>query len=273
MADSIIPAEGEHLTTGWEPDVPAEDTVVRRAVLAQASWAVAVAEALGRPAGRTDRWAAAFIGERGALTNPVIVTAPLPGEAAYAEVLAEVAGTIPDRAPFFMLSPFPAPELSRLGLALVGHPPLMVRFPGGAAPEAAAGVRLREVTTAADLAVAERVLVEGYPMPEVEPLSPGDVLAPPILEGPTRVWLAEVDGSPAAVAAAHVAGGAILVEYVAALASARGRGAASAATWAACLCEPDLPAVLVASDDGRPVYERMGFVAIERWTCWVRPGG
>jgi hypothetical protein len=63
------------------------------------------------------------------------------------------------------------------------------------------------------------------------------------------------------------------VEYVAALPAARGQGAASAATWAATLSEPDLPAVLVASDDGRPLYERMGYVAIERWTVWVRPGG
>ena len=123
------------------------------------------------------------------------------------------------------------------------------------------------------LAVAERVLVEGYPMPELEPLAPGDLLGPPILDGPTRVWTASVDGEPAAVAAAHVAGGAVLVEYVAALPTARGRGAAAAATWAATLCEPDLPAVLVASDDGRPLYERMGYVAIERWTVWVGPGG
>ena len=44
-------------------------------------------------------------------------------------------------------------------------------------------------------------------------------------------------------------------------------------TWAATLADPDQPAVLVASDDGRPVYERMGYLAIERWTAWLRPGG
>ena len=68
-----------------------------------------------------------------------------------------------------------------------------------------------------------------------------------------------------------MSGGAVLVEYVAALATARGRGAGAAATWAATLCVPDLPAVLIASDDGRPLYEAMGYVAIERWTAWVRP--
>ena len=47
--------------------------------------------------------------------------------------------------------------------------------------------------------------------------------------------------------------------YVAALPAARGRGVGAAVTWAATLCQPELPAVLVASDDGRPVYERMGY--------------
>jgi hypothetical protein len=28
--------------------------------------------------------------------------------------------------------------------------------------------------------------------------------------------------------------------------------------------------VLIASDDGRPLYERMGYLAIERWTAWLR---
>ena len=59
--------------------------------------------------------------------------------------------------------------------------------------------------------------------------------------------------------------------YVAALPAARGRGVGAAVTWAATLCQPERPAVLVASDDGRPVYERMGYVAIERWTAWLRP--
>ena len=42
-------------------------------------------------------------------------------------------------------------------------------------------------------------------------------------------------------------------------------------TWAATLADPERPAVLVASDDGRPTYERMGYVAVARWTAWLRP--
>jgi GNAT superfamily N-acetyltransferase len=148
----------------------------------------------------------------------------------------------------------------------------MVRWPGPRPAPTTQRVEVREVGDAAELAVAERVLVDGYPMPELQPLTPGDLLGPAILDDRTRVWLARVDGGPAAMAAAHLHAGVTMVEYVAALPRARGRGAGSVVTWAATLADPDRPAVLLASDDGRPVYERMGYRAVERWTLWLRPG-
>ena len=48
-------------------------------------------------------------------------------------------------------------------------------------------------------------------------------------------------------------------------------GYGEALTWAATCVDPSLPAVLIASDLGRPVYERMGYVATSRWTLWHRP--
>ena len=49
MAASIVPPEGEHLTNGWEPDLDPADTLVRQAVLVNASWPVEVARSAGRP--------------------------------------------------------------------------------------------------------------------------------------------------------------------------------------------------------------------------------
>ena len=149
----------------------------------------------------------------------------------------------------------------------------MVRLPApGRPPPLPAGVAVHEVHDAATLAVAERVLVEGYPMPELAPMRAGELLGPALLGGGVQVWLGYVDGEPAAMAVSLRHAGALLVEHVATLPAARGRGAGSAVTWAATLADPDLPATLLASDDGRPVYERMGYLALERWTAWLRPG-
>lgn len=270
MSASILPPQDEHLTTGWEPDLPPDDTLLRQAVLVHASWPTAVAAAAGRPWRSGPTWAGGWIGDRGALTNPVILMQPLTRPE---EVLADIGTLFPSHVPYLLVSAWPTPDLRPHGLGLVGHPPLMVRVPGPGPKAAPPGIEVREVHGAEDLAVAERILVEGYPMPELEPLTPGDLLDPTLLQPSTRVWTAWSDGAPVAVAAAHHHAGVTLVEFVATLPSARGRGAGAAATWAATLSDPDRPAVLMASDDGRPVYERMGYLAVERWTAWLRPEG
>jgi GNAT superfamily N-acetyltransferase len=270
MGTSMLPAPDEHLTTGWEPDLAPGDTLVRRAVLVHASWPVAVARAAGRPWRTGERWAGGWIGDRGPLTNPVILRQPL-GD--VAQTVRDIGALLPPHVPYLLLSAWPTPDLRPHGLALLGHPPLMVRLPAPPPAQAGSGVEVREVRDADGLALAERVLVEGYPMPELEPLRRGELLGPALLQADTRVWLAWLDGEPVAVAAAHTAAGATLVEYVATLDRARGRGAGAAVTWVATLADPAAPAVLIASDDGRPVYERMGYVAVERWTAWLRPGG
>jgi hypothetical protein len=268
VSDSIQPDAEEGLATGWEPNLAPEDTLVRQAVHLHASWPIAVAKALGRPCRQTDDWAGAFIADRGELANPVVLLRP-PSD--LGALVAEVDAIVPATSPFFLLSAWQALDFAPYGLVRLGYPPLMLRLPAARDVPTRDGVEVIEVHEPGDLAVAERVLVEGFPMPDAQPLSPGDVLHPSILSSATRVWLARVDGQPAAVAVAHLHGGVTLVEYVAALPAARGRGAGAAVTWAATLADPVRPAMLIASDDGRPVYEAMGFFAIERWAAWLRP--
>jgi hypothetical protein len=269
MSASILPSQDEHLTTGWEPDLPAEDTLLRQAVLVHASWPTARAAAAGRPWRSGPRWAGGWIGDRGAFTNPVVLVQPLTGPE---EVLADVGTLIPDHVPYLLVSAWPTPDLRPHGLCLVGHPPLMVRLPGPGPDSPPPGIEVHEVRDAEELGVAERILVEGFPLPEVEPLTPGDLFDPTLLQSSTRVWVAWSGGEPAAVATAHHHAGVTLIEAVATLPAARGRGAGAAVTWAATLSDPTRSAVLIASDDGRPIYERMGYRAIERWTIWLRPG-
>src|SRR5688500_6694340 len=108
MTASVVPAEDAHLTNGWEPDVLAEDTLVRQAVLAHASWPVWPARGSGRPWRSSSRWSGGWIGDRGALTNSVVLVQPL--EDAL-EVLAENNSLVPARVPYVMLSAWPTPNL------------------------------------------------------------------------------------------------------------------------------------------------------------------
>ena len=46
-------------------------------------------------------------------------------------------------------------------------------------------------------------------------------------------------------------------------------GYATALTWAATAAASDVPALLLASPMGRPVYERMGYRSLIRWAYLV----
>ncbi len=59
------------------------------------------------------------------------------------------------------------------GWELVGHPPLLLRPTGGAAPPAPAELEVERVAGARSLAAFEATLVEGYPLQELRPARPG----------------------------------------------------------------------------------------------------
>ncbi|MGH2476231.1 MAG: GNAT family N-acetyltransferase [Candidatus Limnocylindrales bacterium] len=265
---SLLADDGEQLTTGWEPDVAAGDSVVRQAVLVHASWANALARSIDRPWMDGPEWAAGNCDDRGALSNWVVLKRPLLD---LERVVAALDEMFPPGVPFLMVSAWPTPDLRAHRLGLVGHPPLMLRPPSTPTQPPPCDLELRWVSGADELIDAERVMVDGYPLPDMQPFHPGRLYAPALLEGPTSVVVAyDGDGTPLATAAAHSAHGVTLVENVAVLRAARGRGAGAAVTWAATRSVPGQPAVLIASDDGQPVYERLGYLRLERWTVWLR---
>lgn len=107
-------------------------------------------------------------------------------------------------------------------------------------------------------------------MPELQPFQPGSVYDAAFLDDQTAVFVAYDGDEPLGTAVAHSAAGMTLVENVAALGAARGRGVGAAVTAAATEAFGPQPAVLIASDDGQPVYQRLGYLRIERWTAWLR---
>jgi GNAT superfamily N-acetyltransferase len=161
-----------------------------------------------------------------------------------------------------LLSAWPIPPID--GMGLIGHPPFMVRAPGGAPPPVPPGLTVREARTEADLTDFSHAL-EGYPAPGAGVFADARLLDVPGL----RFWVGYLDGRPVACAGAHVTDGCVDVEYVATHADARGRGIGAAVTWHATLADPSKPAVLIASDPGQPVYEAMGYLRLMRMTMWA----
>jgi predicted GNAT family acetyltransferase len=87
------------------------------------------------------------------------------------------------------------------------------------------------------------------------------------------MWVGWEGDQPVSAAATFIEAGINDVTLVGTVPEARRRGFGAALTWRATLAEPGLPAMLLSSDDGRPVYERMGFLPLLRFTLWYRPRG
>ncbi|MEY2453286.1 MAG: hypothetical protein QOD92_2860 [Acidimicrobiaceae bacterium] len=245
------------------------DTLTDRAAWSIADRALHHAKAVDRPWVNEGGLAVAWLGDRGMFVNGAVVLAdPHDWEA----VLARIEAVVPPGVPVTLISPYATPDLGASGWQLIGHPPLMARLPGAAEmPLVPRDLHIHEVVDRPGLEVFERTLVDGYPMPDLQPYTWGGFCDERVLGGATRLWVGLVDGQPVATAAAHVAGGVNNVEMIATLEGFRGRGYGAAVTWAATTADPTLPAILIASDLGRPVYERLGYTALTRWTMWLRP--
>lgn len=260
------------LPTGWDPDTPADDTLARQALLAHVAGAQHTAHALGARCMSDGTMAAADLGLPGLFGNRAFLLDP----GRIAEALDLIDAFFRPGTQYLLASPFPTDDLRHRGLELVGHPPLMYLPPGRRAPDPPPALTVEEVADAARLAVFERTLVEAYPLPEWADLPAGAALPPSTLNPEAgalrmRYWVGTVEERAVCTAAAVTHAGVNLVEWVGTQPGDRGRGYGAAVTWAAAQAAPELPAVLLASDDGRPVYERMGFIAVQRWTLWTRP--
>lgn len=260
---------GERLTDGFDDLVAVHDTVLRQGVESLVDRLAHTAGAMGRRFERDDLLASADFASVSAYGNLAVPVRPVTPADDLAGRLAE---RFPSGGPAMLFSPFPLPDLSPSGWRLGGHPPFMLRLPGGDRPPLPDGVEVVEVTDADTLTVWERTVVEAFPVPGIDEWSPGCVYDARILGGPMRCFLATLDGEPVATSSVHVGHGVGHVEFVSTRPEARRRGIGAAVTWAATLADPSVPAVLLASDDGRPVYERrMGYVPLTRWTTWWHP--
>lgn len=256
------------LRTGWEPDTADHDLLLRQAVHNFTDFNIGTAGILGARLRRGEYLALADLGRpSGYMNNATFLRPPAPEQFPFLvdEIEAFFSGQGSGNVDVW--SAWPTPDLRARGWELGGHPPLMLRPAGGETPPPPGELRIEEVTDADGIADFERVLRTAFGQPDAPAVFDERVVG---LDD-VRMWVGYVDDQPVATAAVCTTRGVNGVQAIATLPERRGRGFGEALTWRATLAEPDRTAVLLSSDPGRPVYERMGYVALLRFTYWRMP--
>ena len=190
-------------------------------------------------------------------------------ESLVAEIRAFYAGH--PGGPCLLKSLFPLPDLAPLGCVLMGHPPLMLRTPSPL-PVQPADLEIVAVADERTSTDYEETLVLGYPAPMLQPFRAGCFLPSGSLDAPGwHHFVGYAEGRAVAAGSAYVDDHVLRVENIAVMADTRGRGFGAAITAATINVDLDVAALLVASDLGRPIYERLGFRALHRATYWLVP--
>ncbi|GAB3981697.1 GNAT family N-acetyltransferase [Plantactinospora veratri] len=149
--------------------------------------------------------------------------------------------------------------------------PVMVRPAGTVATAGTASdgdVRIVRVSDPEELAVAERIMVEGFPLPAFLPWRSGEALPAGVLAVPGwSVRLAYRRGEPAAATYTYDDGRVVGLYWLVTSPAHRSAGLGRTLLTQAIEAHPDRPFTLVATEAGRPLYESLGFrtVATTGW--------
>ncbi|WP_117212162.1 GNAT family N-acetyltransferase [Allorhizocola rhizosphaerae] len=148
--------------------------------------------------------------------------------------------------------------------------PVMDRAPGPVQRVDIPGVNIGVVKDADELAQAERVMVDGFPLRAYQPLERGDALPPRVLNADgLTVWLARRHGEPAAAGFTYDDGLGVGVYWLATSPAHRSHGLGRAVLTEMLAAHRDRTATPVATEAGQPLYRSLGFTTVSI-TTWVR---
>ncbi|MCV2490914.1 hypothetical protein OF117_16285 [Geodermatophilus sp. YIM 151500] len=265
------------LTTGWEPGLADADSLCLAWLRHWADQLDLFATAAGGTVVRDERFVLADHRRPAGFFSAAVLMQPPADPAGWHDLLSDLGvATSGARGAVHLWSLWPTPDLRSRGWELDGHPPLLVRPPRQPTADAGAagapGPEPVPVDDAASLAEWERVLVDGYPMRDLQPFRAGALLGPALLDDPRIRFLLtrDRDGVPVAASAQFVAHGLAGFATGVTLPSARRAGHWWRHARARLAAEPDLWHVGAFSDDSRPGAERLGFVPVLRHTLWHR---
>jgi hypothetical protein len=255
----------EHLTHGWEPDTPASDSLVRLFLEGTARRGERLAEVTGGRAERRDGVAMADLASPVFFDNAAELMAPTEYLDRDAVVHA-LQDFYPSERGVMLFSAFPTWDLSDAGFALMGHPPLMVRPAGGPTPAVPDDLEIRRVDSSEEAAVFAETIEVAYPMPGAA----GSALVRAVGCEELTLFNGYYGDRCVATGGAWNSEAVNDVNWISAMPETRRRGVGAAITHAASVVHPDEPAILIASDDGVGVYERLGYIRLLRMTLWFR---
>lgn len=163
-------------------------------------------------------------------------------------------------------------DLEPLGFEEGSHEPWFVRHAGDAlSEEAPAELEVVRVSTVAEVAEFEQVSLRGFgvdgPSIEAGSIHPGSILA----DARITMLTGRVGGNAIAAAMSYRGADVVGIYGVTTIASARGRGYATALTRA--LIDPAVHTVLSPSPEAERLYRRLGFEQVGELRVWhrVRP--
>lgn len=193
------------------------------------------------------------------------------GSASVAALAAGGTGSVPAGGRLVAEDPYGAELEATGGAVRVLRMPVMCRRPHLVTPVSRPGVTVTAVTGPDELAVAEQVIVDGFPQPHAQPWVAGRTLPPRVLDIPGwQVWLARRDNVPAAAGYTFDDGSAVGVYWMATLPRYRSGGLARAVLTAMLAAHPGRTATLVATDSGVPLYTSLGFTPVSTATWYIR---
>lgn len=269
-----VPENDAVLEDGWQPSTPLGDTLLRRYVLNLAASFEAHAVAMGGRVTRRDDLAAADLGGPSGIWNSATLLRPLGPEPDRVLDTIEAFYRARGTGEVLLWSAWPTPDLRSRGWRLEGHPPLLIRPAGAAVPDRPEPPQLRIAPVIDPDGVRdwERVVVDGFPFPDVAAHLPGAIADQRIIaDDRIGLWVGYADEQPVVAGSLFVAGGIRHLTLGVTLPQARLRGYWTAMVWQRLRVRPDLPAAALFSDMSRPGAEALGFLPILRFTLWHRP--
>ena len=193
MSEETTPLED-----GWGANTPESDSLLRGYVAGFADLQSGIGHALGGRVLEDDDVVAVDIGSDFFFANGAVLRRPARDLdlTAIVDRLHQFYAAGPGVG-WMLLSAWPIPAIEQM--FLIGHPPFMLRAPGGAAPPLPPGLDVREARDDAGMADFAQALA-GYPATGTEVFGDARILDVPGM----RAWVGYLDDRPVACAGAHV---------------------------------------------------------------------